>query len=72
MSTYTPGQKVTITLDPEYAKESSYMDAPSATFEAVYEHRTDVEVMPHRAYYIGALSGLHVSRTFTDEEVSAA
>ena len=70
MSTYKPGQKVTITLDPEYAEESSLMAAPAASFEATYESKTSVEDA-HRVTYVNR-HGEHVSRIVFDGEVSAA
>ena len=70
MSTYTPGQKVTITIDPEYAKESSFMAAPAASFEATYEGKTSVEDA-HRVTYVNR-HGEHVARVVFDGEVSAA
>lgn len=70
MNTYTPGQKVTITIDPEYAEESSFMAAPAAVFEATYERKTNVEDM-HRVTYVNR-HGEHVSRIVFDGEVSAA
>ena len=70
MNTYTPGQKVTITLDPEYAEESSFMAAPAASFEATYERKVNVEDA-HRVTYVNR-HGEHVSRIVFDSEVSAA
>ena len=70
MNTYIPGQKVTITLNPEYAKESSLMAAPAAVFEATYEHKTSVEDA-HRVTYVNR-HGEHVERIVFDSEVSAA
>ena len=70
MNTYTPGQKVTITLDPEYAKESSFMAAPTASFEATYESKTSAED-EHRVTYVNR-HGEHVERIVFDSEVSAA
>ena len=69
MNTYKPGQKVTITLNPEYAKESSFMAAPAAVFEATYESKTNVEDA-HRVTYVNR-HGEHVSRIVFDSEVSA-
>lgn len=70
MNTYKPGQKVTITIDPEYAKESSFMAAPAASFEATYESKTSVKDA-HRVTYVNR-HGEHVSRIVFDYEVSAA
>ena len=70
MNTYTPGQKVTITLDPECAKGSSLMAAPAAVFEATYERKVNVEDA-HRVTYVNR-HGEHVSRIVFDGEVSAA
>ena len=70
MNTYTPGQKVTITLDPEYAEESSLMAAPAAVFEATYERKVNVEDA-HRVTYVNR-HGEHISRIVFDGEVSAA
>ena len=70
MNTYKPGQKVTITLDPEYAEESSFMAAPAANFEATYERKINVEDA-HRVTYVNR-HGEHVSRIVFDGEVSAA
>ena len=68
--TFTPGQKVTITLNPEYAEESSFMAAPAVVFEATYERKTNVEDA-HRVTYVNR-HGKHVSRIVFDGEVSAA
>ena len=68
--TFKPGDKVTITLDPEYAEESSLMAAPTASFEATYERKTNVEDA-HRVTYVNR-HGEHVSRIVFDGEVSAA
>ena len=70
MNTYTPGQKVTITLNPEYAKESSFMAAPAASFEATYERKVNVEDA-HRVTYVNR-HGEHVERIVFGGEVSAA
>ena len=70
MNTYKPGQKVTITIDPEYAKASSFMAAPAAVFEATYESKTNVEDA-HRVTYVNR-HGEHVSRIVFDSEVGAA
>ena len=70
MNTYTPGKKVTITLDPEYAEESSFMAAPAASFEATYESKTSVEDA-HRVTYVNR-HGEHVEHIVFDGEVSAA
>ena len=70
MNTYKPGQKVTITLNPEYAKESSFMAAPAAVFEATYERKISVEDA-HRVTYVNR-HGEHVERIVFDSEVSAA
>ena len=70
MNTHTPGQKVTITLDPEYAEESSLMAAPAAVFEATYERKVNVEDA-HRVTYVDR-HGEHVSRIVFGGEVSAA
>ena len=70
MNTYTPGQKVIITLNPEYAKESSFMAAPAASFEATYERKTNVEDA-HRVTYVNR-HGEHVERIVFGGEVSAA
>ena len=76
MNTYEPGQKVTITLNPEYAKESSFMAAPAASFEATYERKATYEGKTsvedaHRVTYVNR-HGEHVERIFFDSEVSAA
>ena len=68
--TFTPGQKVIITLDPEYAEGSSLMAAPAASFEATYERKTNVEDA-HRVTYVNR-HGEPVSRIVFDSEVSAA
>ena len=68
--TFKPGQKVTITLDPEYAEESSFMAAPAAVFEATYECKINVEDA-HRVTYVNR-HGEHVSRIVFGGEVSAA
>ena len=68
--TFKPGDKVTITLNPEYAKESSFMVAPAAVFEATYERKTNVEDA-HRVTYVNR-HGEPVSRIVFDGEVSAA
>ena len=68
--TFKPGDKVTITLNPEYAKESSFMAAPAASFEATYESKTSVEDA-HRVTYVDR-HGEHVSRIVFGGEVSAA
>ena len=68
--TFKPGDKVTITLNPEYAKESSFMAAPAASFEATYESKTSVEDA-HRVTYVNR-HGEHVERIIFDSEVSAA
>ena len=70
MTTYKPGDKVTITLNPEYAKESSLMAAPAAVFEATYEGKTSVEDA-HRVTYVNR-HGEPVSHIVFDDEVSAA
>ena len=70
MNTYEPGQKVTITLDPEYAEGSSLMAAPAAVFEATYERKINVEDA-HRVTYVNR-HGEHVERIVFDGEVSAA
>ena len=70
MTTYKPGQKVTITLDPGYAEGSSFMAAPAAVFEATYESKTNVEDA-HRVTYVNR-HGEHVSRIVFDSEVGAA
>lgn len=67
---FEPGQKVTITLDPEYAEESSYMAAPAAIFEAIYEYKTDAENENHRVTYVNR-HGERIARIFFDGEVSA-
>ena len=68
--TFKPGDKVTITLNPEYAKESSFMAAPAAVFEATYEGKTSVEDA-HRVTYVNR-HGEHVERIVFGGEVSAA
>ena len=68
--TFKPGQKVTITLDSEYAEESSFMVAPAAVFEATYEGKTSVEDA-HRVTYVNR-HGEPVSRIVFGGEVSAA
>ena len=68
--TFKPGQKVTITLNPEYAEESSLMAAPAASFEATYESKINVE-SAHRVTYVNR-HGEPVSRIVFDGEVSAA
>ena len=68
--TFKPGDKVTITLNPEYAKESSFMAAPAASFEATYESKTSVEDA-HRVTYVNR-HGEHVERIVFGGEVSAA
>ena len=68
--TFKPGDKVTITLHPEYAEESSLMAAPAASFEATYERKTNVEDA-HRVTYVNR-HGEPVSRIVFGGEVSAA
>ena len=68
--TFKPGQKVTITLDPEYAEGSSLMAAPAAVFEATYERKVNVGDA-HRVTYVDR-HGEHVSRIVFGGEVSAA
>ena len=68
--TFKPGQKVTITLNPEYAGGSSLMAAPAAVFEATYEGKTSVEDA-HRVTYVNR-HGEHVARVVFGGEVSAA
>ena len=68
--TFKPGDKVTITLDPEYAEESSLMAAPAAVFEAIYERKVNVGDA-HRITYVDR-HGEHVSRIVFGGEVSAA
>ena len=68
--TFKPGQNVTITLDPEYAEESSLMAAPAAVFEATYERKINVEDA-HRVTYVNR-HGEPVSRIVFGGEVSAA
>ena len=68
--TFKPGDKVTITLNPEYAKESSFMAAPAAVFEATYERKVNVGDA-HRVTYVNR-HGEPVSRIVFGGEVSAA
>ena len=70
MTTYTPGQKVLITLDLDYARESTYINAPSWRFEGEVDRLSSVEKAVYVAY-TDSYGDRVVRPFFTEEEVSA-
>ena len=71
MTTYTPGQKVLVTLDPDYARESTYINAPSWRFEGEIDRLSSIEDVAYVAY-TDSYGDRTVRPFFIDEELSAA
>ena len=74
MNTYTKGQKVLITLNPDEEMSDYLTDTvPDNTFEGVYVRRSlSIDgIFPHRVEYTDK-NGHGASYLFADDEVSAA
>lgn len=68
MNTYTPGQKVTIKLDPRDPLAEVFGKSFVGTYEAATSNPE--HGFPHRVEHV--LNGVTRSNVFADDEVSAA